>query len=163
MSLVSMLLLLIVFYVHDFPAFSIIPTKGRSLRLNRINSPVEASRSTDKDCPREKFLSEFRVAIIEKTLVKLSLSGARTNQGDDNSMVGLEEEVRSGTKGAVFRLVELRTGICVQAVFRHPTNVITKNYDMEEALSVVTTCLIGGPVQFRTATLETSNNRVILQ
>jgi hypothetical protein len=69
------------------------------------------------------FFDKLTSCVKEKTLIRLVLSSQRDPAAD--------------IKSIIITIVEIRKGVRMNFVFRHRTKDITKNYDFEEAMSLI--------------------------
>ncbi|MDD2636543.1 MAG: SAM-dependent methyltransferase [Bacteroidales bacterium] len=93
-----------------------------------------------------EFTSEIIGALKENVFAKISLSGS----------VGEEKDL----KNVYVKIVEIKSGVRLNFVYRYKTKDITKNYEQEEALKQIKDLLIN---QFKIATLLTLKNDIVFE
>lgn len=91
------------------------------------------------------FIEKFQSAINNKELIKLSLTAPK-----DKS---------SNLKKLIISAVELKKGYCLNVVYRHKTNDITKNYDLPEGTDNIKVALES---EFNNAELITATETLLL-
>jgi hypothetical protein len=91
------------------------------------------------------FLEKLQSTINNKELVKLSLTAPK-----DKS---------SNLKKLIITAVELKKGYCLNVVYRHKTNDITKNYDLPECTDIIKIALES---EFNNAELVTATETLLL-
>ena len=89
----------------------------------------------------ETFFIKLSESILAGKFIKLTLSKRRSKDGD--------------LKNIFVKPVELKSGINLQFVYRHPTKDITKNYSTGEALQLLQQMLV---TDFYNADLFTTEN-----
>lgn len=95
---------------------------------------------------KDKFLNQVRHALNDASLVKLTLSAYR---GPDPSL-----------RNVFIRPVSLRGGLHLQFVYRHATRDVTKNFDQDKALDLLSNLIGDG---FRHANLFTTRLTLSLE